>query len=143
MPKANWPARIIAVSGETLDRVAMRAHLMEMQQRNGPDMPTKDQADEAIRLLKAVRVAAEEATIEEKCTILRLLDIRVPYNGEMLDLSGGVPVQAIDPDKLLKDGLTGDTSSLPPQSSPSTDSPAEEKGMTSGRCTRNKDCTHN
>ncbi len=31
-------------------------------------------------------------------------------------MSGGVPVQSIDLDKLLKDGLTGGNSSLLPQS---------------------------
>ncbi len=39
-----------------------KSQLTEMQQQNGPETPTKEQADEAIRLLKAVRVAAQEAT---------------------------------------------------------------------------------
>lgn len=106
----------------------LKAQLIEMQQRNGPDVPNKEQADEAIRLLKAVRVAAQEATFAEKRTILRLLDVHVLYNGEMLELSGGVPVQSVDLEKLLKGDLTGGNSSLLPQSGPSDGSRVGEEG---------------
>ncbi len=113
-----------------------------MHQRNASETPTHKQSDEAIRLLKAVRAAAEEATFEEKRTIFRLLDVRVLYNGEMLELSGGVPAQAVDLERLLKGDFTGESSSPPPQSSPSADSPAVEMGTTSGRCTHNKGRRH-
>ncbi len=39
-------------------------------------MPNKEQADEAIRLLMAIRIAAKEVTLAEKRTILRLLDVK-------------------------------------------------------------------
>jgi hypothetical protein len=89
-------------------------------------VPNKEQADEPIRLLKATRVAAKDATRAEKRTILRLLDVHVLYNGETLEMTGGVPGQAIDLDKLLTDGFTSSSSSPPLRSSPSADSPAAE-----------------
>lgn len=101
---------------------------LAVRKRETFDVPNKEQADEAIRLLKAVSVAAKEATFAEKRTILRLLDVHVLYNGEMLDLSGGVPVQSVDLEKLLKGDLTGGNSSLPPQSGPSDGSRVGEEG---------------
>ena len=44
------------------------------------------------------------------------LDVHVLYNGEMLKMSVGAPVQAIDLDCLLKGDFTGGTFSPPPQS---------------------------
>ncbi len=112
--------------------------LAEMPQRNRPEIPSEDQAQAALRLLKAIKIAAKEATFAEKCTILRLLDVHVLYNGEMLGLSGGVPVQSVDLEKPPKVDLTGGNPSPPPQSSPSIDSPAVERGTTTGRCRHNR-----
>ncbi len=147
--KMVTPEESKAHAAQIVDEIErLKAQMVEVQQRNGSDVPTKDQAEEAIRLLKAFRIAAKEATFAEKRTILRLLDVRVPYNGELLEKSGGVPVQAIDLDKLLKDGLTDGISSPPPRFVPSTGSPVAvedpalfsgRRGTTICRCTRSMD----
>ncbi len=57
----------------------------------------------------------------------------------MLALSGCVPVENVDLDKLLKGDYTGEISSPLPQSGPSADSPGEGRGRTSARCRRSTD----
>ncbi len=126
-------------AAQTADEIErLKAHWWKCSIAMVPTCRT-ERADEPIRLLKAVRVAAQEATFAETRSILCLVGIHVLYNGQMLETSGGVAVQAVDRDKLLKYGLTGGNSSRPPQSSPSADSPVAGTGTTSGRCMRSTD----
>lgn len=97
-----------------------------------------DEADEAIRRLGVVRIAAEEAQPEEtNC----LPSAHVLCNGEMLELSDSVPVQPVDLERLLIGDFTGGNSSLLPQSGPSDGSRAVERGMTICHCTHRSDST--
>jgi site-specific DNA recombinase len=130
---------------QQLDELEARRAELQSQMQTEAISPT--QLGEVRRLLGVVRRAGPKATFAEKRELLRLLDIRVLYNGEKLEMTGSIPtreltleeLKCIVPPDLWEPERTippGDTSSHPPQSEPSGDSRAAGRGTTSDRCRR-------
>ena len=77
------------------EQEGLEQQLLEMQERSDTPEIDLSQANEAVRLMKAIHAARQSATYEEKLAIIRLLDVRVLYDGERIELSGCVPLKHI------------------------------------------------
>lgn len=119
----------------------MEMKIIEMQSHLKAPPLNAEQTENAIGLLKAIRLAGEHATFEDKLAIIQLLDIYVLYDGETIELVGGVPTQTADLTEF-KRPRAAQNSSLPPQFAPSNGSPEGEEGNSifSDR-THSTDCT--
>lgn len=119
----------------------LETQLLEMKENNSSELPTQEESDEAMRLLKAVYNAGQKAIFSEKRALLRLLGVQILYDGQTIEMTGAVPTQSIVLTKLLRDELTHDISSLQPQSEPSIGSQvAAEDNSTFEDHKHNKDC---
>src|SRR5262249_542520 len=104
----------------------LEAQVAEMKQNSQSHPITPDEAVEAVKILKDIAIAGQEATFEDKLAIVRLLDIHVLYDGETLEVNGSIPTQIISLSELHQRNLNRrDTSSRLPQCAPSNGSPLE------------------
>ena len=93
-----------------------------------------------MRLLKAVHITAHKATFQEKRTLLRLLAVQVLYDGDSIEMTGGVPTESIDLGKLLMNEATHEISSPQPQSSTSAGFRLEAAGNSNSSYRNSMDC---
>lgn len=119
----------------------LESQVTELQASLKVEMLTQDQEEAAIQLLQAVHIAGGRATFQEKRALFRLVDVQVLYDGELFQMTGGVPTQKISRDELYAIANGSQNSSRRLQFGLSDDSLPEETGnSTFGDQTHNKGC---
>ena len=127
---------------EKLEQFEGRAADLQKQIKN--DAFASREISEAKRLLRIVRFAGPRATFEEKRSLLRLLDIHILYDGEELQLLGGIPTRMITFEELARIIPPHEISSPLLQSELSSDfQPAAEGNSILSDHKHSKDCTPN
>ena len=116
----------------------------EMQAQMKADTTSPDQIEAALELLDVVRVASERATFRQQRAILSILEIQVLYDGETIQMTGAIPTQSILLESLRDQAHRDESSSRPPQSAPSSDSPEALSGSSTFQDRKhNKGCRPN
>ncbi|GEM_PF-3060486 len=120
----------------------LEKQMSDLQGSLKTDALTQDEREAAMELLETILIAGERATFQDKRAFLRLVDAQILYDGELIQVTGGVPTQKITRQELhalangdqssfrrLQFGLTGDFQ------------PGETGNSIFGDQTHNKDCT--